>query len=332
MILAVTFNVTSKFCDLPIMDRGEVLSVSGFVFASVDAVLIAIQLVTRPRRHNGWSDNVGDWVMVFNGGFVIAMAVLQYEVVQYGYGRDIWTLSFDEMTTINKLLYCHELMWSLILTSTRISILFFYRRVLPFEIMPKLKHVVNASILWTICGGITITLPLIFRCTPFEPQFNSFQNGPADLHCIDMQKHAWATGAINFSSDILLALLPVPALGKLRLHWRKKAGVCLMFCAGGFVTFASIPRMVSLMQYVSTFNPTYDWVYVSFWSATEAYVGVMCACMPRVYILVSRIYRHCIPAKQNSEVPKVPHLTSITVSTISSKHPLHNDLYKKVSL
>ncbi|KAH8896933.1 hypothetical protein GQ53DRAFT_819183 [Thozetella sp. PMI_491] len=252
----ITINITSQVCDLPIVNRGDVVSVSGLTLGAIDIVFIAVRLATKPKKHIGWQDNVDDWVMIINGAFVITMAVVGFELDQHGYGRDIWTLSFDQTTAINKLLYCHELMWSLILTFTRVSILFFYRRVIPFEVMPKLKYFIDGSILWVILGGMAITLPLIFRCQPFEPQFYSFQNGPAGLNCIDMQKHAWATGAINFFSDIWLVLLPVPALMNLRLHLRKKIGVGLMFSFGGFVTFASIPRMVSLVQYVDTFNPT----------------------------------------------------------------------------
>ncbi|KAH8901318.1 hypothetical protein GQ53DRAFT_814783 [Thozetella sp. PMI_491] len=326
-----TFNASSLVCDLPIVDRGRIVSVSGVAFGIIDATLIALRFTSRPRGYIGWRDNVDDWVMIINGIFVLTMAVLGFELAQYGYGRDIWTLSFDQMTAINKLLYCHELMWSLILTFTRISILFFYRRVIPLDIVPKLKLAIDGSIVWTICGGLIISLPLIFRCTPFEPQFYSFQEGPAGLNCIDMQKHAWATGAINFTSDIWLVLLPIPTLGRLKLKLRKKIGVGLMFCFGGFVTLASIPRMVSLMQYTTTINPTYDWVYVSFWSATEAYVGVMCACMPRTYMLISRLYRHFFPAQIDSRPPTTPHLTEVTNSTVSSSRGAYSDLLRKES-
>jgi hypothetical protein len=123
--------------------------------------------------------------------------------------------------------------WSVMLTLTRLSILFFYLRVLPFEVLPFLKRTVYITMVFVILIGIMITVPLIFQCMPLSSLWFVWTKGLQDMRCVEMQKHAWATVTGNFLSDIWLVALPIPSLLKLRLKWKKKLGVCLMFSFGG---------------------------------------------------------------------------------------------------
>jgi hypothetical protein len=98
--------------------------------------------------------------------------------------------------------------------------------------------------------------------------------------------------------------------------------VCALILADEFplalsVTFVSIPRLLSLARFTKTLNYTSksklpfvnapvrrmrlylltpiaiaDMAKISFWAILEADIGVICACMPRVYILFARLYRN----------------------------------------
>ena len=61
------------------------------------------------------------------------------------------------------------------------------------------------------------------------------------------------------------------------------------------------PRLRTLQHYRSTVNPTYDFVMVGFWANLEAFVGVICACLPRISVLCSRIHRHLFPGAEAPE-------------------------------
>ena len=52
-------------------------------------------------------------------------------------------------------------------------------------------------------------------------------------------------------------------------------------------------------------------------------MGVICACLPRVYMLASHIYRHFVPKPINMSPPTLPHLTTITTSTINPTKASH---------
>jgi hypothetical protein len=107
--------------------------------------------------------------------------------------------------------------------------------VLPFEILPVLKYVIDGTLVWILVVGAAITLPLVIQCIPLEQLWSVFETGPQGMSCVDVHRHSWATAAMNASSDIWLVIVPIPALLKLRMKWQKKTGIGLMFCFGGLL-------------------------------------------------------------------------------------------------
>ena len=56
------------------------------------------------------------------------------------------------------------------------------------------------------------------------------------------------------------------------------------------VTIVSIIRLQSLVDLGSSQNPTYDHTNVSVWSTVEIHVGIICASMPAVRLLLVRLF------------------------------------------
>jgi len=56
------------------------------------------------------------------------------------------------------------------------------------------------------------------------------------------------------------------------------------------VTIVSIIRLRSLIHFAASTNPTWDYLSVSMWSTIEINVGIVCACMPSLRILLVRVF------------------------------------------
>lgn len=106
---------------------------------------------------------------------------------------------------------------------------------------------------------------------------------------------AWvATWALHFSSDIFIFALPLFFLRNLQLNWRKRIGLYITFGFGVISISACLLRFLIVMvtyPNVSTTN-------IELWSAIDAYVGVMVACLPslRPYLNLS----HVVPRHSRS--------------------------------
>lgn len=84
--------------------------------------------------------------------------------------------------------------------------------------------------------------------------------------------------------------IPLSQLPGLKLHWKKKVSVGLMFFVGTFVTVVSVLRLQSLMKYASSTNVTWDNTSVAIWSTIELNVGMICTSLPTIRLLAVRAW------------------------------------------
>lgn len=61
----------------------------------------------------------------------------------------------------------------------------------------------------------------------------------------------------------------------------------------------SILRLQSLVAFANSANPTWDQVGISLWSTIEINVGVICACMPTIRLILIRLVPRLSDSSQN---------------------------------
>lgn len=99
-----------------------------------------------------------------------------------------------------------------------------------------------------------------------------------------------ARAAVSVALDVWMLAIPLSQLPGLKLHWKKKVSVGLMFFVGTFVTVVSVLRLQSLMQYASSTNVTWDNTSVAIWSTIELNVGMICTSLPTLRLLAVRVW------------------------------------------
>jgi hypothetical protein len=108
-----------------------------------------------------------------------------------------------------------------------------------------------------------------------------------------------------------MLVLPLWEVFKLQLSFRKKISVALMFLVGTLyvhplprftnpqtpftnpsnsVTVVSCLRLQSLVHFAVSSNPTWDQTPVINWSNIEINVGIICACMPTLRVILVRVF------------------------------------------
>ena len=71
-------------------------------------------------------------------------------------------------------------------------------------------------------------ITLLFGCTPIDKYWNKAIPG----HCIVEPNAGVAYGSMNFISDIIIFVLPLPMVWQLQLSPKGKIGVTLVFMVG----------------------------------------------------------------------------------------------------
>ena len=56
-------------------------------------------------------------------------------------------------------------------------------------------------------------------------------------HCVDTIKSDYAYGSLNFVSDLILFVLPLPMVWRLKMSGRDKVGISIIFMIGSLYVF-----------------------------------------------------------------------------------------------
>lgn len=217
---------------------------------------------------------------------MIPLQVLSIPLANHGLGLDMWNVSTDNITSILYLYYWDEMIYITSLSLTKISILCFYLKVFPGR---QFRYIVYFLIFANATYIVSFDFLLAFQCNPIAGAWLSW-DGAFQSKCISINVLGWTAAAVNILLDVAVIALPLPELFRLSMSLRKKIQIILMFAVGFFVTFVSIIRLRSLVEFGNTQNVTQDYVEVGYWSTIEVPVGVICACMPAVRSLFSLVF------------------------------------------
>lgn len=194
-----------------------------------------------------------------------------YGTVKHGLGRDIWTLTPQEITEMLKWFYVMASLYFTQVALLKLTLIFFYIRVFPSK---EVQRLLWATVVFVLVWGTAFVITAIFQCQPihyFWTKWDGMHRGT----CLDTNAIAAANAGISIALDLWILGIPLWQLWGLKLHWKKKVAVALMFCLGTFVTIVSILRLQSLVHFAQTSNASWEFYNVSLWSTIEICVGIM---------------------------------------------------------
>jgi hypothetical protein len=119
-----------------------------------------------------------------------------------------------------------EVLYVVILITTKVSILMFYRRV--FQ-RPLFQTLISWNVGFVILTGTAFVPVIIFQCSPI----NGFWDKTIASKCIDASAVAYSFSGISIAQDVLVLLLPIPELATIQLGRKEKWSVMVMFSIGG---------------------------------------------------------------------------------------------------
>jgi len=279
-------NATLTNCGAPVRDRSEHLVTVSNVMTVLAGVFVLVRIVYKivyMRSDLG----LDDWFVTGSMAAAAATAaVTAHGIAPNGVGRDIWTLTGDQITNAIRFFFIEALIYFFKCMLIKLSLICFFMRIFTSR---GTRNLLWATFIFTVLWGFTFVMATIFECKPisyFWDQWDGLHEG----HCVSSDAIAWANAAINIALDFWILAIPLYQLHGLQLHWKKKVSVGLMFSVGLFVTIVSILRLQSLVNFTKTMNRTWEFYHVCLWSTIEICVGIICACLPTVRLLLVRIF------------------------------------------
>ncbi|KAF1951534.1 hypothetical protein CC80DRAFT_203280 [Byssothecium circinans] len=280
-----TKNFTETAFGAPHRDHTHLVSYFGVIGGGVAIVAVILRVCARLPFFGGtWGWD--DWAIMAAMVPIFPLTFLSVPLANYGLGKDIWTVPFDNITTILHVYYFDEMFYLSSLALTKISILLFYLRIFPNQSFRRIVYFTLALCVLYILGFVPAT---VVQCYPIRHAWERW-DGEHRGKCVNIGLEGWMSAAFNIVLDIIIICLPLRELSKLAMDRRKKAGIMLMFLGGGFVTIVSILRLKWMIQFANSYNITWDYTPIGYWSTLEVHVGIIIACLPAIRAIQYRIF------------------------------------------
>lgn len=183
------------------------------------------------------------------------------------------------MVGFMKCFWVSVLFYSLGHLSFKMAFLLQYYRVLVTHYMKKYYI---AAMIFVGAWGLSVVIISFIWCIPLE----GFWDRSVPAKCLPQQVLFYLFGACSIATDILIFLLPLPALIQLKLPRTQKLYLLGIFSLGFLIVGISVLRLQFLK-----IDPdfTYWNVEPAMWSLGELSAAMVCLCLPPLKALAARM-------------------------------------------
>ncbi|KAK8152882.1 hypothetical protein BKA80DRAFT_227481 [Phyllosticta citrichinensis] len=280
-----TKNVSLTACGAEVRDQSSTFSTIGIV-GMVVAFLAFLLRMAASIGKTGRAVSWDDWTMLLLVILAIPPAVFAPILADNGMGKDIWTLTPEQITNVLHYYYFGEIFYVVALGISKISVLFFYLRVFPAKDFRMIIYAtMGVCVVYCIVFGIVTAL----QCSPVSYAWTQW-DGLHEGKCNDIHIQGYVAAAVNILLDVIVMVLPLKHLAGLNLGIKKKLMVMAMFSVGIFIVLTSIIRLESLVHFANSQNITWDYFEAGYWSLIEVYVSIICGCMPSHRFLFAKFW------------------------------------------
>jgi len=130
--------------------------------------------------------------------------------------------------------------------------------------------------IYVAVGWLATEIAFFTACRPFP---GYWAMPPPDPQCTTLEHYAIVQGAFNISSDLLMLFIPLPLLVRMRMAWRNKVVLVLIFSMGLFVIVAAL--LTKIFNLTNVWDPVY-----MLWYVREASVAVYVSNLPMIWPLM----------------------------------------------
>ncbi|TDZ54366.1 Satratoxin biosynthesis SC1 cluster protein 4 [Colletotrichum trifolii] len=242
-----------------------------------------------------------DWVAVVAWVLSVAYSATALVMHYYGGGYHAWEISkanligFKKVTVrrdsflsdVRKLtsslgLYVDTLVYGPNSYFTKLALLLIITRV--FRTFRKTVIGTYAIIIFMTGYYVPVLAIKSVICRPVA----GFWDPDVEADCFNQRAIFVADTAVSAITDLAVLCLPIPVAITLRMSWSKRLKVLAMLSAGGIATAASIVRMILVVGLQKSDDEPVDFIRFNLLGTAEVSIGMICACLPAVNILIMR--------------------------------------------
>ncbi|KAL2813881.1 integral membrane protein [Aspergillus granulosus] len=248
-------------------------------------IFVAMRFAIR-AWYKQWAP-VEDWTCFTAWLLFMAYCGIGIMIGKYGGGYHYTDVSEEHLVLFRKFCYIATVLYCPMALLVKIALLSILIRIFsPY----KNKILFIYIFLGALCVYYIIAeIVKIRMCDPVPAYWT--QDDP-NASCLDQQAALIADSVISVVSDLLILLLPLPLTWSLQMSRNKKLRVIGMLSAGGLATAFSIYRLILVLRDGSSPDMTIVFICVILSGNAEGGVGLICACLPSLNIVIAKLRNH----------------------------------------
>ncbi|TDZ38757.1 putative uncharacterized oxidoreductase [Colletotrichum spinosum] len=224
-----------------------------------------------------------DWACLIAYALWIFYICTVLVMARYGEGYHEWEVTKDSYKEILRWLYIGSIMYCPAAYFTKMALLLLEARVFAvYERVPRGVFVFGIALL--VCYIPILTLKSAV-CIPVAAAWDS-DIKPAQ--CMNQRKIFISDMCLGVFTDIVILILPIPLTFSLRMPLATKIKVVTLLSAGGIATGVSIYRLYKSVLFLNPSDRTEGFVALDLTTALELAIGIVCACLPTINLLVRK--------------------------------------------
>lgn len=189
-------------------------------------VRLHVRLFIQTDSHLG----IDDWITAFNllAWSAYSLSVL-ISAIPEGLGKDDWDLTVHNVSMLSLHSFVGQLAYSIVNASIKLALLFFYLRIFPGR---NIRRLLLGTIAVVILYATAFTITGVFLCRPVDYFWRQWTEDSYQGTCINYLLPSYVYAAFGIFLDLFIMAIPLSQLGKLKMGWKKKISVGLMFSVG----------------------------------------------------------------------------------------------------
>ncbi|ROW01257.1 hypothetical protein VMCG_05955 [Cytospora schulzeri] len=304
-------------CGFPNESRSSDVMIIMSALYGVTVVFVALRILSKMITHTFCAEDH----MIISAVIISAapFACVVY-MAELGFGSHLWDLEDGALLRILRLLYVAEIIYIIVLTITKASILCMYLRI--FWAYPPFQITCYVVLAFVIVSSAAITIATIVSCEPVRFFWNRDLPGGS---CLDVTALAYANSGLAVAQDLIITLLPIYMLWSLNMSRKKKFFIGIMFAVGGLGLIATIVRLKTLSAFGDMTDPAWSYVPLVYWTTVELAAGIVASCLPSVRILLERFFKVFNVSSDQSKPPSAINLQHLHRKPSAPEDPALED-------
>ncbi|KAL8314416.1 hypothetical protein RB593_008174 [Gaeumannomyces tritici] len=250
--------------------RGNELLVAATAVLGVALFCLALRLYVRIAIvRKSRLDDRHMVVAAFFGAGVTVCTILMTKL--YLWERHVWDLTPDQITNGRKVSMAGQSLFSLATCFAKLSILLSYIRIAP-------EHSLFRRFTWG-----SMALAVAIAVAPISTYWDLGEQAPV---CLRESLLMFSLAVANVTTDLLLAVLPMPTLAKLNLPLGQRIATIALFSLGLVVIAVGVVRCYWIYDVVVLDMADFTWeganhsYNVWIWTALECNLAINCGSIP----------------------------------------------------